>query len=596
MVQAPVRGASPARFERLSDSGLGGSVTLGIDARDHAELSERHAGGVPFSFPDLPLPGGLTAELELRPVSALEPGARAQVVEADGRVTWIEPKARCFAGRVVGGGTAFLGLTERGMQGYFHAGGELYFLSSNSGTPGRATLAHAAQLGEHDMGPCGVVERMAALRDGGDGVDAGADSSDGTILRALTGPSLRTANVFIEADNVFRGRFASNQECIDYSALLITAASEVYRRDIGTQLRIPDGYLRVWNTTPPWGVITGFRSLDNVYTWWQSTLNPLRTIPRAAVHVFTSPVFGGTSRGIDGLCANNRAYEISSLAGTFPYPRIHTDRYNWDLFVVCHEFGHTFGSPHSNLYTPPITCTDGSGPDSGTIMSYCHTTYGIAKVGMRFHLREQQKIRSASADATCLTSQLLIPGDYDGNGAVDPNDLAALSEVLGQGFRSVASEEVFDMNVDGALNTLDYDLVAQLAYVAPPAQLIPRNGSGINPSCLEALGNPVLGKTWRARIYAPGVGSSTLLVGYDQPLDGVPTTRGELLVRTPPFGGTKLFTSTAFSDGTSALHEIALPLDPALYGLQVSFQALIIDGPSGDQYCNALDVILSPYE
>jgi len=594
MVQAPARGASPARFERLSDSGFRGSVMLGIGARDRAELSERHARGVPFSFPDLPLPGGLTAELELRPVSALEPGARAQVVEADGRVTWMEPKARCFAGHVVGGGTAFLGLTEQGVQGYFQTDGELYFLSSGAGTPGRAALTHASMFGGHDMGLCGVV--TPALRGGGVEFDGEADSGDGTILRAVTGPSLRTANIFIEADNVFRGRFASNQECIDYSTLLITAASEIYRRDIGTTLHIPDGYLRVWNTTPPWGVITGFRSLDNVYTWWQSTLNPLRTIPRAAVHVFTSPVFGGTSRGIDGLCANNRAYEISSLAGTFPYPLVHTDRYNWDPFVVCHELGHTFGSPHSNLYDPPISCTDGSGPDSGTIMSYCHTTYGMAKVGLRFHLREQQKIRSASADATCLTTQLLAPGDYDGNGVVDPNDLAALREVLGQGFRSLASEEVFDMNLDGKLNALDYDLVAEIAYTSPPAQLFPRNGSGINPSCLEALGNPVLGKTWRARIYAPVVGSSTLLVGYDQPLDGVPTTRGELLVRTPPFGGTKLFTSVAFSDGISALHEIALPLDPALYGLQVSFQALIIDGPSGDQYCNALDAILSPYE
>jgi hypothetical protein len=570
-------------------------VTLGVDARARAALAEHHARGTAFRFADLPLPGGGTAELELRAVSALEPGARAQVVDADGGVEWIEPKARCFAGRVVGGGTAFVGLTERGLQGYLHAGGELFFLSSRRGAPGRATLACSSRLGRHDPGPCGVEEESALAFAGGS-TDASADGGDGGVLRALGGPSLRTANVFIEADNVFRARFASNQECIDYSALLITAASEIYRRDIGTQLRIPDGYLRVWNTTPPWGVITGFRSLDNVYSWWLSTQNPLRDLPRAAVHVFTSPVFGGTSRGIDGLCVYKRAFEISSLSGTFPYPRVHSDRYNWDLFVVCHEFGHTFGSPHSNLYLPPIECVDGSGPDNGTIMSYCHTTYGMARVGLRFHAREQQKIRNASADANCLATQPLAYGDYDGDGDVDPGDLSALRAVMAQGFRSLASEEVFDLDLDGVLTDADHDLVAQLAYSAPPAQLLPRNGSGINPPCLEALGNPVLGQTWRARIYAPGVGSSTLLVGYDQPLDGVATTRGELLVKTPPYGGTKLFTSTALSNGTFGLHELALPLDPALFGLPVSFQALIVDGPSGDQYCNALDVILSPYE
>jgi len=563
---------------------------LGFDARARASLSERHARGEPFRLSELPLPGGGTAELELRPVSALEPGARAQVVRADGRVTLLEPKARCFAGRVVGGGTAFLGMTELGVQGYLHADGELLFLASEATIPGRATLTRSSGLGRHDGGPCGVVEREMTL------AESSGDGSESGILRAVGAPSLRTADVFIEADNVFRSRFASDQECIDYSTLLITAASEIYRRDIGTNLRIPDRYLRVWNTIPPWGVITGFRSLDNVYSWWQSTQNPLKDIPRAAVHVFTSPVFGGTSRGLDGLCRNNRGYEISSLTGTFPYPRVHSDRYNWDLFVVCHEFGHTFGSPHSNLYLPPITCTDGSGPDSGTIMSYCHTTYGMAKVGLRFHAREQQKMRSASADNACLPTQFLLPGDYDGDGAVDPGDLSALRQVLAQGFRSLASEEVFDLNFDGVLSEVDHDLVAELAYSAPPAQLLPRNGSGINPNCLEALANPVLGKIWRARIYAPGAGSSTLLVGYDQPLDGVPTTRGELLVKTPPYGGTKLFTNIALSNGTYALHELALPLDPALYGLSVSFQALIIDGPAGDQYCNALDVILSPYE
>jgi hypothetical protein len=603
--QAP-RSASPARFERLSDGGAGGSVTLGFGARMRASLAESHARGRPFLLSELPLPGGGTADLELRPVSAMAPGARAQVVRADGGVTMLEPRARCFAGHVIGGGTAFLGMTESGMHGYLQSEGELLFLSSGAGARGRATLTRSSSLGKHDPGLCAVVEPALSGFDSSittssstgsvsGGTSGGSTGGTSGILRAVV-PSLRTADVFIEADNVFRSRFASDQECIDYSALLIAAASEIYRRDVGAKLRIPDGYLRVWNVRPPWGAITGFGSLDNVFNWWQSSQNPLRDIPRAAVHVFTSPVFGGTSRGIDGLCRNNRAYEISSLTGTFPYPLVHRDRYNWDLFVVCHEFGHTFGSPHSNLYLPPIECVDGSGPDYGTIMSYCHTTYGMARVGLRFHPREQQKIRIASSDSLCLPTEYLAPGDYDADGDVDPNDLSALDQVLSQGFRSIASEEVFDLDYDGVLTDADHDLVAGIAYSAPPAQLLPRNGSGMNPGCLEALGNPILGQAWRARVHAPGVGSSTLLVGYDLPLDGVNTTRGELLVKTSPFGGTKLFSSLAVSDGTYALHELALPNDPALYGLPVSFQALIIDGPSGDQYCNALDVILSPYE
>jgi len=580
--QDHLRSVGGPHFKRIHDTGAHGVVTLGFGAEQYADLSERHQRGKPFTLLDLPMPGRTSVDLQLRPCSALPEGARASVVGADGRVSYLVPTVRCFSGQVEGGGTAFLALTESAMQGYFYSEGELYYVATPEGESGRATLTHSSQVGTLDTGPCGFVDNLLP-------------NSDGAVERAVANPILRFADVFIEADNDFRARFTSNQECVDYCTLLLTAVSEIYRRDIGTCLRVPDKYLRVWNTTPPWGPITGFNNLKNVYTWWQSDQNPLRNLPRAAVHVFTNPIFGGTSRGVDGLCNNVRAYEISSLSGRFPYPRLHTDRYNWDLFVVSHEFGHTFGSPHSALYTPPIECDDGSGPDSGTLMSYCHLDYGIARVGMRFHVREQQRIR-AVMNLGCLTNQPLEPGDYDGDGRVDEKDLAALNEVLTQGFRSLAAEEVFDLDGSGNLTAADHDLLAFKIYASPPAQIQLRNGSGINPSCLEALGNPVLGTVWRARIRAPGVGTSTLLVGYDLPLDGLSTSRGELLVRTLSFGGVKLFSSPGVSDGTFSRHEIPLPLDPALYGRQVSFQALIVDGPSGDQYCNALDAVLSPYE
>lgn len=580
--QREMRATRPAHFTVLSDSGQQGVLTLAFGSGDARYFFERFASGAPFRFNDLPLPGGQRVALELRPVSALEPGARAEIVAADGSVSALEPGVRCFSGRVIGGGTAFLACSERELNGYLHQGGELYFLSTANAGSGRATLAHSSRLGTLDAGECGFQDLLAAPTGGG-------------TERALVSPALRTADVFIEADDEFRARFASDQDCVDYVSLLLTAASEIYRRDLGARLRIPDRYLRVWNTTPPWGPITSYANLKNVYTWWQSSQNPQRYLPRAAVHVLTSPVFGGTSRGVDGLCSTVRAYEISSLSGRFPYPRNHTDRYNWDLFVLCHEFGHTFGSPHSALYTPPITCTDGSGPDSGTLMSYCHLDYGIAKVGMRFHLREQQRIRQVM-DTVCLELQALAPGDYDGDGVLGAADLAALDEVLVQGFRSMGAEEVFDLDGNGRLDDVDHDLLGELVYAAPPAQIALRNGTGINPGCLQPLGNPVLGTVWQARILASGVGTSTVLVGYDLPLDGQRTTRGELLVRTLPLGGTKLFTSTALSDGVSALHSVPLPLDPALFGRTVSFQALILGGPSGDQYCNALDVVLSPYE
>ncbi len=584
--QTPWRQTKRHGFERVSDSGPHGVVTVGFDAEQYRWLSERHASGAVLTLPRLPLPGGLEARLELRPVSAMEPGARAVVMQADGESSLLAPRVRCFAGYAEGGGQAFIGITEDELNGFVSFGGELYFLSSGEvKRPGFASVAHASQTGSMDGLGCGLAREVLS----------GELEALPERLGLVT-PILRTADVYIEADNVYRGRFTSDQACLDYTLLVMSAASEIYRRDLGAKLRIPDRYLRIWNTVPPWGVITGFNSLKNVYTYWLSTANPLRSLPRAAVQVLTYPVFGGTARGTGGLCDNVRAYEIASLNGRFPYPTTHTGRDNWDLFVVCHEFGHTFGSVHSLDYSPPILCADGSGPDSGTIMSYCHTTYGMGRVGMRFHLREQQRIRGGLSKPLCLVPQTLAPGDYDGDGDYDESDLVALRAVASQGFRSLAAEEVLDMDGDLDVDALDLELLSARVYAAPPATVKPRNGSGVNQTCLESLGSPLLGTTWRTRIRADGVGTPTLLVGYDQPHDGLSTSRGELLVRTTALSGVKLFSSSAPSDGVWAQHELTLPLDTALFGLAVSFQGLVLGGPLGEHYCNALDVVLSPYQ
>jgi hypothetical protein len=106
----------------------------------------------------------------------------------------------------------------------------------------------------------------------------------------------------------------------------------------------------------------------------------------------------------------------------------------------------------------------------------------------------------------------------------------------------------------------------------------------------------VLGTDWGLRVLASGVGSPTLISGCAEPLAGVFSARGELLVRNPAHGGVRLYSSSAASDGVSAAHPIALPLDTSLIGLTVSFQGLVLDSPSGSYLCNALDARFSPYE
>jgi hypothetical protein len=579
--QLALRPLGAEAFRRLTDTGPRGTVTFEAGGA-YERLARPSPDEEPLSVRGMPLPGGKTIDLELRPVSALEPGARARAVQADGSVRSVAPSVRCYSGFVAGGGSAFLGVTASEAHGYFTIGADTYFLSpGEEPVAGRAVLAHAASLGAIDW-TCGAPERWVA-------------EPGGPSVERLTAPVLRVADVFFEADFGLRARYASDQACADYVVLLVTAASEIYRRDLGARLNIPDGYLRIWNQVAPWGVINGFASLKNVYTYWLSASNPLRSLPRAAVHVMTSPVFGGTARGTGGLCDNVRAYEISSLGGRFPYPTQHKGRDNWDLFVLCHELGHTFGSVHSHEYLPPIECADGSGPDSGTLMSYCHNVYGIAQLGMRFHPREQQRIRDMMLRWKCMRSTALMQGDYDGDGRLTRTDLTAARSVLFQGFRSLGAQEVLDLDADLDADWADYLVLGQLVYGAPPASVAPRNGRGLNPPCLEAAANPVLGTTWTLRM-AASEGSSTLVVGFEEPLDGYTTARGELLVRTQLFGGTKLFSVPAAVIGGFARHDVDLPLDPALFGRPVTFQGLVTGGDGSEHYCNALDAILSPYE
>lgn len=583
--QAGARATITRPFERLTDSGARGVVELAWDAADVAAFQDLARRGASLRLTDLPLPGGLSLELELRPVSAMAPGATAQVVHEDGSVGTLAPSVSCFTGYGPDGSEAFLGISADQLQGYVTLHGEMYFLSNGGSARGRATLAHAASTGGSSTSG---LSRFCQLIGG-----PRALPLDTTELLAV--PTLKEADVWIECDRAFRQLFPSNQACLDYAALLITATSEVYRRDLGVKVLIPSGYLRVWNTVAPWGVITDFNDISNVRSWWTSAANPDRNQPRASVHVLSTPVFGGVAWNIGGICDNSQGYEVSSVFGSFPYPIDHTNNGNWDLFVVCHEFGHSFGCQHSFDFVPPITCQDGSGPDSGTIMSYCHLDFGTGAVGMRFHLREQQTIRAYVATRGCVRSRTLQNGDYDGDGARDLDDLVAANALLGRGFRSLGAEESLDMDGDLDFDVIDRDLLAA-AIGAPAASVTFRNGSDVNDACYFELGNPVLGTTWTTQISAFGVGRPTFVLIYDQPHPGLVTGFGEMLVRPVSQGGTKLLVHQAPSDGFFATHSLAIPLDASLAGVSAATQGFVLGGPGGSHFCNALDLVLSIYE
>jgi hypothetical protein len=228
-------------------------------------------------------------------------------------------------------------------------------------------------------------------------------------------------------------------------------------------------------------------------------------------------------------------------------------------------------------------------------MSYCHLDFGTGAVGMRFHLREQQRIRGYVATVGCLTSVAGLAGDFDLDGDVDGTDLVVANATLSQGFRSLGAEETFDMDADGDFDVVDRDLLAASIGVGP-ASVTTRNGSGVNEECLLSFDPPVMGTTWQAQILAFGVGTPAALWLHDSGHPGIPTPYGEFLLRPPGLGGVRLLTAVRGSDGLFATFDLSLPMHVGLMGLGVSGQGIVIGGPGGTHLCNALDLVLSIFE
>ncbi len=214
--------------------------------------------------------------------------------------------------------------------------------------------------------------------------------------KAIT--SLHRATIAVDTDNELMNlKFSNNTTAAtNYIANLIARMSIMYERDLLVRLVQGHTILRTGSGDPYNQSGTGSADsakLNEFSNYWANGCNGTCTgISRSLVMMLSGKQAStGSASGIAwlrSLCSTTTGYSFTQV---FKFAQ---DTSANDAYIVGHELGHNFGSPHTHCYSPPIdTCygSDGgagcySGATScpaattingvtnvrGTVMSYCH--------------------------------------------------------------------------------------------------------------------------------------------------------------------------------------------------------------------------------
>lgn len=377
----------------------------------------------------LPLENAETVELDLVPVHVLAPGATVTTTDESGPHP-IDVDLSVFRGAVVGepGSWAVLSLGPDGALGVIERSDGRHVIGPLRDAGTSAARLHAvenaaAQGSRRPVFECGAEElqTLAPPRD--------ADPESGTNP-AIDAQTRLQCDVAIECDYEFlvnkQGGSVSNATA--YVLTVMAVVSAIYERDINTNMTVP--YLNLWTTSSdPWTQSTTQTQLPQFQSYW----NANRTgVARRIAHLISGRPLGGGIAYLDVLCNQSQAYAVSAVDGNYTYPSASA---TWDAYVLAHEIGHNFASPHTqscswqsqglapagslldSCYTAEGTCYSGPvgtlPPGKGTIMSYCHQVAGVANgVRLDFHPVCKTYMRN---HASCLPAAPVQP----------PGDLAA---------------------------------------------------------------------------------------------------------------------------------------------------------------------------
>ncbi|MFM8409674.1 MAG: M12 family metallo-peptidase, partial [Alphaproteobacteria bacterium] len=363
--------------------------------------------------------------------------AKAVVVGASGERSIPLPDARYFTGRVAGDPNSIVLLVADPdtARGFVATGGTVYRFGRDRLGVHRSWDLRDADLAAHPRPGdfCGNTDPASAVRmivpgtrvlspqDATAASKAAKAAADGTSAPAWS-PTL-SADVAIDTDQELLALFlGSTANATAYLADLAAAVAAVYLADTDISIRFSS--IRLWETTDPWTSNTSGGLLDQLQAYWTSNEG---SVARDMVHLVSgrSPAAYGGMSYVNALCDKAYGYGFSTVFGSFD---VLDPSATWDVIVVAHELGHTFGSVHTHCYVPPIDqCYSGEGagcyvgpesvpPGGGTLMSYCDLLPGgSSNINLTFGPQVSAVIRAGAEGNACITTPC-------GNGILDPGE------------------------------------------------------------------------------------------------------------------------------------------------------------------------------
>lgn len=354
---------------------------------------------------DFPLDVDTNVDLELERFEVTTPATVIVEGTPEGDIPIPHPEIALFKGHVVDVNDSHVVLS---VSPHMNSGliriGELQYSVSARGN--REESAHGAKYAIYERGDLPIDEKPKSFT-------CDTESSGDRMLPLLEAEEViessywRVALVAVETDYEYWQLFGSSDQAVAYVIQLMGTISSFYERDIQIKWHLP--FIRVWTTDAcPFDSHLTTVGLEELSTYWKDNMSH---VDRDFVHLLSGKL-EKKGRSLGALCDSNLGYSVSmGIQGWFPRPPMDNNPDNWDLYVVAHETGHNFGSPHTHCFNPPIDncgqehdgCWNGIYQcQDGTFMSYCWgCPGGLTNQLLNFHPRVANFIR-ASVSMSCL--------------------------------------------------------------------------------------------------------------------------------------------------------------------------------------------------